>query len=625
MTNLSFYIENLDTPWVLETIAEKFDNATDLLTTNSVVYGGAVRDALAGLELLGDLDIAVTADEAGRLNNAFKNSVKWVMTHIDGKRQPQTLPRLNASAKDAPGGGWRPSSMPRLSSRPMSARNAGYGRHVPISSLTTFTTIGGAKVQIMVSKSPHKGKFDNALYVPRNVDIRCCGVAMDIDGNVYEVVKGAYQDCKDKVLRVNKLTSALDVPRMIDRIAKLEKRGWKNEINVKEVEKKVNTLVAKEKRAEKARRKKEEEKFMRKMAEEAKKHKGSIKAPGNMSAMDRFKALRLKPDSHSMKISLRELNHVKLDDFVAILQDVCSEENITAQVHPIDDGIMVETLDADSLDRIISDTWNIVDEEFGQPEDDEVEVAGDMPEEVAYANPSPDVEQYVTLGESSPDEATIDVAEFGGQTFNLGVAPSNEAHSYEDGSTLTINSDGGTYYNTTIAVPEAKLTVSPEQRVAFQVEIPNPASAREPNMLAESLTVQYEEVNDLEGNVTLYQRGERVTEVKIDKITGSPNEILRVLHQVAREIAEAYLPVVEKNKKKLATAEASKKRIEELVNSLSAEEKRASAKNAESVKKKIKAVKKENKLEHMRKMYEAPPKDKKAMPIKFQKMMKKGV
>jgi hypothetical protein len=254
---MSLYIKHIDAPWIMEIINERFDNATDLMTGNSIVYGGAIRDAIAEMPLLGDLDISVSTEESDKLSKMFSGSSKWVMTHNDGKKIAPLMPRLSSPKKNmdeahipVPGRRGGPVQKPFIS---MHSGDRGYGRHVPISSLVTFTTIGGIKVQIMTSKSPHNDRFEDALFVPRNVDIRCCGVAMDRDGNVYEVVEGAYQDCKDRVLRVNKLTAALDVPRMIERIAKFEKRGWKNEINIKKVEREVNRLAEKEKRLEKIR------------------------------------------------------------------------------------------------------------------------------------------------------------------------------------------------------------------------------------------------------------------------------------------------------------------------------------------------------------------------------------
>ena len=378
MSNMSLYIKHIDAPWIMEIINERFDNATDLMTGNSIVYGGAIRDAIAEMPLLGDLDISVSTEESDKLSKMFSGSSKWVMTHNDGKKIAPLMPRLSSPKKNmdeahipVPGRRGGLVQKPFIS---MHSGDRGYGRHVPISSLVTFTTIGGIKVQIMTSKSPHNDRFEDALFVPRNVDIRCCGVAMDRDGNVYEVVEGAYQDCKDRVLRVNKLTAALDVPRMIERIAKFEKRGWKNEINIKKVEREVNRLAEKEKRLEKIRIKKERErgrrmreKFEKDIAEESKTLKG--KQLSEMSDIERFETLKMSQKSFTTDVSYEQLSHIKIDDFVGIIQDVCVEENITAQVHPFEDRLIIETLTSDDSDKIMRITWEVADQEFPPPQE----------------------------------------------------------------------------------------------------------------------------------------------------------------------------------------------------------------------------------------------------------------
>ncbi len=378
MSNMSLYIKHIDAPWIMEIINERFDNATDLMTGNSIVYGGAIRDAIAEMPLLGDLDISVSTEESDKLSKMFSGSSKWVMTHNDGKKIAPLMPRLSSPKKNmdeahipVPGRRGGPVQKPFIS---MHSGDRGYGRHVPISSLVTFTTIGGIKVQIMTSKSPHNDRFEDALFVPRNVDIRCCGVAMDRDGNVYEVVEGAYQDCKDRVLRVNKLTAALDVPRMIERIAKFEKRGWKNEINIKKVEREVNRLAEKEKRLEKIRIKKERErgrrmreKFEKDIAEESKTLKG--KQLSEMSDIERFETLKMSQKSFTTDVSYEQISHIKIDDFVGIIQDVCVEENITAQVHPFEDRLIIETLTHADSEKVMGITWEVADQEFPPPQE----------------------------------------------------------------------------------------------------------------------------------------------------------------------------------------------------------------------------------------------------------------
>ena len=73
------YIREIpNTGWVSEAIAERFDNALEMMTPNSVIYGGAVRDVLSGKELLGDLDIVLPPEDFGKISNSFHTNSKWI-------------------------------------------------------------------------------------------------------------------------------------------------------------------------------------------------------------------------------------------------------------------------------------------------------------------------------------------------------------------------------------------------------------------------------------------------------------------------------------------------------------------------------------------------------------------
>ena len=71
------YNKKINAPWVMEVIAERFDNALDMLTPDSMVYGGAVRDALAGISLDGDLDVCVNEKSANFICKRIKKNVRW--------------------------------------------------------------------------------------------------------------------------------------------------------------------------------------------------------------------------------------------------------------------------------------------------------------------------------------------------------------------------------------------------------------------------------------------------------------------------------------------------------------------------------------------------------------------
>jgi hypothetical protein len=82
------------------------------------------------------------------------------------------------------------------------------------------------------------------------VDIICCGMIMLYDGRVFEAVPGAYQDCIDGVLRINKSSDTIYLDAIGTRVEKLVGRGWKNTIDVNKVIKEVEENREKAKRKE---------------------------------------------------------------------------------------------------------------------------------------------------------------------------------------------------------------------------------------------------------------------------------------------------------------------------------------------------------------------------------------
>lgn len=81
------YLEEVpNTGWVHETINEIFDGALELMTENSVVFGGAVRDCIAN-KPLGDLDIAVSQEEYRAISKAIQTSPKWIAKNLRNPRR----------------------------------------------------------------------------------------------------------------------------------------------------------------------------------------------------------------------------------------------------------------------------------------------------------------------------------------------------------------------------------------------------------------------------------------------------------------------------------------------------------------------------------------------------------
>jgi hypothetical protein len=212
-----------DAEWVGEVIMETFDGVLELMTKNSVVYGGAVRDCLANMPLLGDLDIAISQQEFDELSHALQISSKWI------PKEPEPLTARRAWKKPT----W--SSSGRLLASKSSFAKVGYWKTTPMSGVSVFVDQSGKEVQLITSSQTTKDIFQDTLYMARVADILCCGVVMTADGRVFEVLRGAEKDCRDHVLRINRDTSTPYIDNLSERIEKLVDRGWTNKIDVRVV------------------------------------------------------------------------------------------------------------------------------------------------------------------------------------------------------------------------------------------------------------------------------------------------------------------------------------------------------------------------------------------------------
>jgi len=195
--------EITNTGWVNEKISEIFDDATEMMSENSIIYGGAIRDALAGMTLSGDIDIAVSTKEYDSVVAKFRSSVKWI-----AKNNLNNI-RMNSSKPD-------------------------YRIWLPkLSNMSSFVHMNGNIAQVISVSTK------DVCSIVRDVDIVCCAVIMTYDGHVFEVVAGAHDDCIAKVLRLNKTKSIVNINGTPERIKKLVGRGWKSLITDKQIERAV--------------------------------------------------------------------------------------------------------------------------------------------------------------------------------------------------------------------------------------------------------------------------------------------------------------------------------------------------------------------------------------------------
>ena len=207
------YLREIDHVSVLESIDEIFDGATSLLTQNAIMYGSSVTALIAGLPIVGDLDVAVSKQEFMKLSQNFASSVKWVQ--VDGttihERQPQD------------------GSIPNRFTHPsLKKKSDNYRRdeHLPISNVVAFQTVNDSRVQIVESKEFTGDPFEDALAVLRKVDFSFCGMGLDRYGRMLETIPRAYSDCLHRIIRIRDYQARLDEKRMVQRIRKYTKRGW---------------------------------------------------------------------------------------------------------------------------------------------------------------------------------------------------------------------------------------------------------------------------------------------------------------------------------------------------------------------------------------------------------------
>ena len=214
--------------WIVEVISETFDDALDLMTSSSIVYGGAIRDCLAGKKLIGDLDIIVmpSVAEYSALVNRFTKSPKWISINNRQENLSYEQPKFLTSRRDA--------------NRSISK----------IPYLTAFKTLGNKTVQIITPSTVKSSPFRTIVHFAKQVDIICCGLILTNESRVFEIVPDAYEDCKKGILRLNNLSNnIINFEHFQARIEKLTARGWINNINMAQA---VRNIKRRQKQQEKS-------------------------------------------------------------------------------------------------------------------------------------------------------------------------------------------------------------------------------------------------------------------------------------------------------------------------------------------------------------------------------------
>ena len=234
-----FMLEIEGFEYAMEVLCSRFDNAIDLIPDKAVIFGGAIRDILAKMELKSDLDILCHSNLYGKiLNRQFLNDPRWCLINASSD-----LIHTNENYGFNPAGEIE-DVVGEIHEPPIIALESKITK-APVSTndlskyleqIVSFINIDGAVVQVMVVRQNVRYDFVNLpLTLARQVDLICCGLIMTKDGKIFEVVPDAYKDCINRVLRLNPNSHIISAKRTTKRIEKLVGRGWTSAITDKEL------------------------------------------------------------------------------------------------------------------------------------------------------------------------------------------------------------------------------------------------------------------------------------------------------------------------------------------------------------------------------------------------------
>jgi hypothetical protein len=271
---LNMLLRRVDLPAASEIIGLEFDNFYRVMPEQGLVFGGAIRDIVAGGIPERDIDVMVDPTIAEEVVKRVAESAWW--TRKNKAKMPSPRVALAYSKEgnhlqeqmNALYPRWRTHvvqgrselfGMDGNGNKPMAAKKPyptvgggapaigggyakfgtgrpmignPYGENGVLSDKNTFINEDGRELQIVVAaKSFEKDPLISAMLAAKRVDLICCGFVMDIGGIVYETVDGAEEQAKEKVLRVNQELSHFDVPALTKRITGLVERGWKDEVD----------------------------------------------------------------------------------------------------------------------------------------------------------------------------------------------------------------------------------------------------------------------------------------------------------------------------------------------------------------------------------------------------------
>jgi hypothetical protein len=178
------------------------------------IYGGAVRDSIAGLEIH-DVDILCMSESAKILAEFIeeRDFKKLDLYDLDTHNMYKGISLIEEP--------WTFMNKNRKIIQIIRPRYASYSTKLK-------------------NSSEHKSKYQIAYYnLIKNVDLSCCGVFLEnfgvLDGGNFarrirlkEACKSAIIHCISKTFEIQNWTKLYNEKRTLDRAWKLENRGWEN-------------------------------------------------------------------------------------------------------------------------------------------------------------------------------------------------------------------------------------------------------------------------------------------------------------------------------------------------------------------------------------------------------------
>lgn len=215
-------------PYGVEILEDLFDDAISTIERNEInkgkgkhyLYGGAIRDLLAGLPIEGDLDVLTTC--IASLDTLFASNPKW--GRVKEKSIPETQISVDKVKKDLADS---PSLYSLIKKGDVTKETFDFLVKSKYNAAHKYINIHRKQVDLIECSNIHAHVL--------NTDLLCCCLLMSLEGKIYEMVEGALADCQSRILRINPFCKTIEKEALKNRIDKLEKRGWTSIIKLEDI------------------------------------------------------------------------------------------------------------------------------------------------------------------------------------------------------------------------------------------------------------------------------------------------------------------------------------------------------------------------------------------------------